>query len=509
MYLLNRQEMKELDARAINQWHFPSLILMENAARSVTEALFNTYPDLLDRRIMFLCGPGNNGGDGLAVARMLHLKGAKVAVYIINEASDKKTSQDHAVNRKIIDHLSVRVFDIQREAQLRLLKANINHSDLLIDAMFGVGLNRPVSPLVREVITIVNEREVPVVAIDCPSGLNCDNGQAEGAVLQCQHTFTLSVPKMGFFCGLGREVCGELQVLDIGIPEEVVASMDIQTTVLTQENLKKAFPKRPKDCHKHQFGHVGIIAGSVGMSGAAVLAAKAALRAGAGLVSVLVDKRVYHEVATVLPEAMVRPVQWPSSSAVDWLLERADVVLIGPGLGLDEAKEETLRYLLDHADIPLVIDADGLTLLTRQPQTVLAEHTGEIILTPHPGEFRRLNPKEEGDDRSRLLMAKTYAAENGVTLVLKGFQTVVAAADGRSAVNGINTPALATAGSGDVLAGLVAAFVGQDRPCYEAAGLAVALHGQCGQRCAERFGENATLAGDLIEVIAEELRRGE
>lgn len=508
MYLVNRQEMKEIDARAIDQWRFPSLILMENAARSITEALFETYEDLMDRRIIVLCGPGNNGGDGLAVARMLHLKGAKVAVYIVNESSDQKTSVDHGVNREIIDHLSIRVFDIHREGQLRLLKANLNHCDLLIDALFGVGLDRPLSALVTEIVEIANERDLPVVALDCPSGLNADNGQVEGAVLECTDTLALTLPKVGFYAGRGPEVCGRIQVLDIGIPPEVAASLAVKTSLLTAADAEVKKDKRPADCYKHQFGHTGIIAGSVGMSGAAVLTAQAALRTGAGLVSVLADKRIFHAVSTVIPEAMVRPVQWPSPSALDWLLARANVLCLGPGFGLDEAKEETLRYLLDHGDQPLVIDADGLTLLARLGLDGLKEASRDLILTPHPGEFKRLCGEAYDPKVSRLDAARAFAEKYQVTLVLKGFQTVVSAADGRAAVNSINSPALATAGAGDVLAGIITALIGQGLSPFEAATTAVALHGQCGRNCADIYGEDSTLAGDLIQEIAKELRRG-
>lgn len=501
MYIVNNQEMQAIDQRTIDQWEVPSQVLMESAGLAVVEALFRDEGHLAGRRVLVVAGPGNNGGDGLVVARHLYMRGAYVTVIVLNESGEK--SKDHQANRAILSHMPIQVFEFSRSQQLKTLKAALNHSDLVIDALFGTGLGRPLSDFYIEAIDAINaQSQIRRIAIDSPSGLGGDRGEVFGAAVQAHRTYALAYPKRGHFSTAAADHIGDLRVLEIGIPKEVAGVVKPQMKALDYASLQQHLPARPVDGHKVTFGRLGVIAGSLGTSGACVLTAKAGLRTGCGLVQVLSDKAIFSPVATPLPEVMVRPVAWPNPTATQWLLDHADAIAMGPGMGLGEEKAQILSDVFAQAKKPVLLDADALTLLAKTDLQALKNCPAPLVLTPHPGEMARLLGKTTAEVQSqRIQVAQDFAQEYGVVLVLKGHRTIVAGPEGDLYLNTVDSPALATAGSGDVLSGIIASFLAQGLAPLAAACAGVVLHGAAGQRCAHKIGVRSTVAGDLIDAL--------
>ena len=507
MYLVSNEEMRALDQSAIEEWHIPSLVLMENAGIAILRQLERDVPGLYEKRITILCGCGNNGGDGLVLARQLHLAGAAQVTVVLVVEGERRFSADHQANRAILERLPVKLIEVDGMSRLGVLKAQLNFSDIAVDCLFGTGLSRDLSALLCAVVEVLNEKNVLRVSVDIPSGLAGDSGHVCGAAVRADYTYTLAWPKQGLFLGEAADYLGTLRVLGIGIPEEVAAAAAVQGKLLAPEMLRQALPQRAPNSHKNRFGHVGLIAGSVGMSGACVLAAKAALRAGAGLVTALIDKGIYAPAAAAAPEVMMKPVAWPNQPALDWLLGNTSVQIVGPGLGKSEEKKQTIYSLLRQAESTVVLDADALNMIGEGDGTILKNTAAHCILTPHPGEMARLLGLTSAEIQAdRLSYARRVAERFHCVLVLKGHNTIIAAPDGRYAINPCDSVALATAGSGDVLSGVIAAFAAQGMSAYDAACMGVLAHGLAGQRLADTRGIIGTVAGDIIDAVDDVLR---
>lgn len=506
MYILTNEEMRDVDQRTIDQWEIPSQVLMESAGLAVVEALSRDEGDLKGRRVLVLAGPGNNGGDGLVIARHLYIRGSHVTVMVLDEGGQK--SQDHQANRAILSHMPIQVFEFSRSSQLKTLKAALNHSDLVVDALFGTGLARPLSDFYIEAIEAVNtQARIRRIAVDSPSGLGGNRGEIFGAVVKAHRTYALAYPKRGHFSPGAKEVLGDFRVLNIGIPKEVVGLVKPQMQALDLAYLKAKLPVRPREGHKYAYGRMGLIAGSLGTSGACVLAAQAGMRTGCGAVQVLTDKAIFTPVATLMPEVMVRPVAWPNASALQWLIDHSDALVLGPGMGLGEEKGQVLEDVLTQAQKPLVLDADALTLLAKGGLDLLKKGKAPLVLTPHPGEMGRLMGISAGEvQKDRVKLAGDFAQTHGVVLVLKGHQTLVASPQGGLYLNRLDSPALATAGSGDVLSGIIGSFLAQGMEPVEAACAGVVLHGAAGEICAQSPGVRATIAGDLLDALGDVFR---
>lgn len=507
MYLVSNEEMRRLDRAAIEEWHIPSLVLMENAGIAILRQLERDVPNLYAQRITILCGIGNNGGDGLVLARQLYLAGAQnVSVAVVSEGMHQP-SPDHQTNRTILERLPVKLIDVDGPSRLNVLKAQLNFTDVAVDCMFGTGLSRDLGEMMGAVVDVLNEKRVLRVAVDIPSGLNGDSGSVCGKAVRADYTYTLAWPKQGLFLGDASEYIGTLRVLPIGIPEEVAEAAMVQGRLLAPEMLDEALPKRRLNSHKNSYGHVGIIAGSVGMSGACVLAARSALRSGAGLVTAFIDKGIYAPAAAAAPEVMMKPVAWPNQQALDWLLEHTHVQIVGPGMGKSEEKKQTIYSLLRQAEDTVVLDADALTMIGEGDGTVLKNSAAQCILTPHPGEMARLLGLTSAEVQAdRLNYARRVAERFHCIIVLKGHNTVIAAADGRYAINPCDSVALATAGSGDVLSGVIAAFAAQGMDAFDAACMGVLAHGLAGQHIAAHKGTIGSIASDIIDAVCEVLR---
>lgn len=504
-------EMKALDAAA-DRAGVTFAQLMENAGRAVAEAVLARLGDDLEpHRLVVLCGKGNNGGDGLVAAHYLSNAGARVAVYLA-QAPDESDFKIKRLREK-----SVFVADAGNDQRWRVLRNLLGGATVVIDAVFGTGVRFPLAgpsaDVLRQAGLALRERELRplVVAVDCPSGLDCDTGALDPLTLPADLTVTFAAAKRGHFAFPGAEARGELLIADIGIPPDLPEWKGISVELATPATVRALLPKRPRDAHKGTFGRALIVAGSVKYTGAAYLAGAAAYRLGAGLVTVALPQTIYPIVAAQLPEAtwIVLPeergfIAGPAADRLQTELSSYTAMLFGCGFGMEKATGDFVRRLLERGNLPpLVVDADGLRLLAQLPDWPRALPASNV-LTPHLGEMAALTGLDKGVVQSdRIGQAQRFAAEWGHVVVLKGAFTVVAAPDGRASVQPFATPALARAGTGDVLAGAIAGLRAQGLPAYEAAVAGAYLHGRAGELAAAEMGTTASvLAGDVLEQLA-------
>ena len=543
--LATMAQMKELDRIAIEERGIPSLELMENAAQAVAQAVVNlagpadgrksdgviatatsvvrmrteTEPTAEEQReaeaaeniilskntdptprIGIFCGPGNNGGDGVAAARLLLEAGYRVRAFLLGNR-EKMTPDERAMEEKLES------LDLED----RRTTAWLSTCDCFVDALFGVGLQRPLAGEFLALVQWLNRMRTPVVSCDLPSGVHGDTGEILGDAVQAKVTVTFTCAKPGLYLEAGAGRAGEVQVANIGIPWELVFEQIKQGkegTRVLPDYAKLYLPRRPVDGHKGDFGKLFILAGSEGYTGAPNLAARAALRTGAGLVFLGVPREIYPILAVKCDEAM----PFPLPEKYEAILEKArgcDVALIGPGLGRHPKTEKLVRALLEDLDIPVVLDADGINALCGHID-ILDKRSAPTVLTPHAGEFARLTgcPLPVTD---RLSAARAFAKEHHCTLVLKGHGTVTAAPSGQCWICGTGNPGMAKGGSGDVLSGMIAALWGQKHlkgpytDPSELAAWAVWYHGKAGDKCARKLGEYGMLPSDLLDAIPEVL----
>lgn len=511
MKLVTAAQMKAIDSRAIHEWQIPELILMENAGLAVVGVLKDKFPDLTKMNVTIVAGSGNNGGDGLVIARHLYNMGVAVKVFLLTERDHTESAR---VNLAILEKMAVKLYRIDNENSLHLFKATLNYTDIVIDAILGTGVNRPVSDMVSQVLGIINKRSCVKVAVDLPTGLNADTGEIWGSVLKADLTVTLALPKRGLLLNDGLSAAGEVIVADIGIPQAVVDAEAVGCTLLDAHYLESVLRPRERDSHKGRYGHLLTIGGSLGMSGGIALANNGALRAGAGVLTCAVPEKIYLPVAVQAPEVMVHPLPDAGTGFLHAegmpqllaLLKDKDAVVIGPGLGHQPGMTELLAEIVQSVTCPLVIDADGLNLLAGHLD-ILDKASQPIIITPHPGEMARLTGMTTAQiQSSRLTVAQDFARAHGVWVVLKGAYTVIASPEGELWVNEIDSPALAMAGSGDVLSGILGALAAQGYAPSEVCTAAVNLHGQAGVLLQETVGAVSSRSGDLMEAITNIIR---
>lgn len=487
---------KELDRKAIEERHVSSTWLMENAAGHVARAAM-AYMDPCGCAAIF-CGSGNNGGDGVAAA--LHLKSRGYACRVFLVGSAERMTADTAEMCRRYREIGGEVETFSPDAAGWCAKA-----DVCIDAMFGTGLRRPLDGAARQAAELMNSLPVPVVAADIASGLSADSGEAIGGLaVKADVTVTFSFAKPGHYSGAGAYFSGNVQICDIGIPEDLIWSFETDCFSVTADDLKGSIPKRKWDAHKGDFGKILIVGGSRGLTGAPELAAKAALRAGAGLVWLGVPEGIYAIEAGKNTEAMPFPLPEDAEgrlakNALTQVLQKLNgcgLCLVGPGLGRSAEICAFVEELILNAKVPLILDADGINAVSGNID-ILKKAKVPILLTPHEGEFSRLSDSLSRKDR--ISAAREFAAEYGVTLILKGPGTLTALPDGRVFVNTSGGPALAKGGSGDVLAGMSAAFLAQGLAPWQA----VYLHGRAADLYSARFDEYSMLASDIIGLLPE------
>jgi len=508
------EEMRRLDRRATATLGIPGATLMENAGRGAAEAIVELLAGrgkggVRGARVAIVCGKGGNGGDGFVVARWLRRRGARVSVLLL--APPGEITGDAAGKLLELRRSGVRPEQVEDDARLGERLAG---ADLIVDAILGTGARGAPTPLVARAIERINASGRPVVALDIPSGLPADGESPAGPAIRATMTVTFAGWKRGLAMGPGVDLAGRVRVASIGVPEDEVAR-EITTFLLERDDVARHFPPRPRDAHKGSYGRLLIVAGSLGKTGAAVLAARAAMRSGAGLVTVATPASQQPVVAGLILEAMSEPLpettaRTLSLKAKEVVLELAaerDAVALGPGVGLDE---ETLRAARELArDLPasLVIDADGLTALAGH-LPILREARGPRCLTPHPGEMARMLGVPVAEvQRDRIGTAREFAVAHRVHVVLKGAASVIASPDGRVLLNPTGNPGMASGGTGDVLTGMVGAFLARGMAAGDALAAAVYLHGSASDVAASRTGQESLVASDLIAALPEAFRR--
>jgi len=508
MRVLNAAQMREADRRTIQDIGIPSLVLMENAGRQAVAAMEAAFADLTERRVAVLCGRGNNGGDGFVVARTLIQRGVDVSVFLIGQVSEVRG--DARTNLEVLGRLGLTVVEISDSQAWELHFSEISDCTLIVDAIFGTGLNAPIAGLLETVVADVNASGIPVVAIDLPSGLSADSHEPIGDSIDAAMTVTLAAPKLALVLPPAETRAGDIVIADIGIPSEVIDTLDgPRVELLTRSAMRELIAPRTPDSHKGDFGRVLIIAGSRGKTGAAHLAGIGALRSGAGLVTVATPSCCLPIVAAMAPEYMTEALEETADGlhpdGVDRVLDVArDVIALGPGIGQGTSTRHFVRALVDRATTPLVIDADGLNALSEDPDKLLGREGRDVIITPHPGEMARLVGMSTAEvQASRLEIARNFAVAHHVYVVLKGHRTVIATPDEKVFINPTGNPGMATGGTGDVLTGMVAAWLAQLLDAEAACKLAVYLHGMAGDLTEADEGEVAMTAGDLAGHIGD------
>ena len=502
MRILNSAQMREADRRTIEEIGIPSLVLMENAGRQVVAAIEALHDDLLERHVGILCGRGNNGGDGFVVARTLAQRGVEVTVFLFASVSDVRG--DARTNLEILGRLGLTVIEISDSQAWELHSSEVSDCTLLVDAIFGTGLNAPLSGLFETVVADVNGSGVPIVAIDLPSGLSADSHEPIGDSIEAGLTVTVAAPKLPLILPPAENRAGDIVIADIGIPLEVIESLDgPRVDLLTRAAMRTLVTPRTPDSHKGDYGRVLILAGSRGKTGAAHLCASAALRSGAGLVTVATPNCCLPIVASLgaeyMTEGLDETVDGLNPNGIDILLDMArDVIAIGPGLGQGTDTKAFVQALVDRATTPLVIDADGLNAFSGDPDKLAGREGRDVIITPHPGEMGRLVGMSTDEvQASRLDIARNFASAHHVYVVLKGHRTVIATPDEKVFINPTGNPGMATGGTGDVLTGMIAAWLAQLLDAEAACKLAVYLHGLAGDLAEADEGEVAMTSSDV------------
>lgn len=495
-YLVTGGQMKEVDRYTVEDMGIPSMVLMERAAMAVTKEVLKIGKNT--DRIWVLCGSGNNGADGVAIARMLHLKGYEVMAILAG--NEEKGSQEYLMQITIAKNIGVKLTDSDFIS---------GPCDILVDALFGVGLDRDILGGHREVLDrIVGCKPRFTVAVDIPSGIHADTGQIMGAAIPANVTVTFGCEKLGTMLYPGKEYSGEVIVADIGFPESGFLRLGTEYFTLESGD-EKLVPGRPAYSNKGDFGKVLIVAGSPGMSGAACLSALGAYRTGAGLVKVFTAEENRCILQSQLPEAIITTYRAGEAgdrteAFVKLLREQcewASVIVLGPGLGQDDYVRNLVEEVLTNAYVPIILDADGLNAIAKYPE-LTSYFTENIIITPHMGEMARLTGSSVETIRKQLIAtAREYADRFGITCILKDAVTIGALKDQRTYINTSGNSAMAKAGAGDVLTGIIAGLLALGLEESKAAALGIWLHGRAGDAIRQKYGEHSLLARELAEEI--------
>jgi hydroxyethylthiazole kinase-like uncharacterized protein yjeF len=500
--IVTAREMREIDRRTIEGCGIPGTVLMERAGLAVARKIAEMYPP---GKLIVLAGSGNNGGDGIVVGRELHNSGWHVRVLLL--LKEDRLSPDCLAQYRAAKQIGVPIDFRETFEQSDL------HAAVVVDALFGTGLSKEITGSLAETIERLNASEAPVIAVDIPSGISSDNGHVLGAAVRATATVTFGAPKRGHYLYPGADYTGELFVEDIGFPAPFFN--DACCELLEPEGMRTLLPARPKRSHKGDYGHVLVVAGSRGRTGAAMMAARACLMSGCGLVTLGVPEglmgvfqsRVTEEMCLPLPDRGDGTLSPKAAEHILGFLDaKADALAMGPGIGVSEDTAGVVRAVLASLEKPAVLDADALNVLQGKAD-VLREASAPLVLTPHPGEFSRLTGKPVDEiETDRIESALAFSKDYGVTLVLKGVPTVVADLGGKAFLNSTGNPSMAKAGAGDVLTGMVASLLGQGLNSSGAASLAVYLHGLAGDLAEAEFGLQSVLASDIIAAIPEAFR---
>jgi hydroxyethylthiazole kinase-like uncharacterized protein yjeF len=497
MKAVSTAQIRQLDQRAIAAG-IPGLELMERAGYAVAKTAVEFLKQQQSRSALLFAGKGNNGGDAIVAARHLAAAGCHATLVLLCRREELKGDPLAHFERLVS---GVHVFELPDAARLREIVAETSPA-VIVDGLLGTGLTGEVREPYAAAIRFINQLDRPVLAVDIPSGLHSDTGEALGLAVRADVTVTMGLPKIGLLKPLATDFTGELRVADIGFPAELVAELDSPVELVCAGDVAPLFPRRRRGAHKGEYGHLLIVAGAEGYSGAPVLAARAAARAGTGLVTLAVPRAIYPVVAANCPpEIMPRPADRLES------LAGFDAVAIGPGMGQSDEARAMIGDLLARLVVPAVVDADGLNAMARD-RSLLKKTTAPLVLTPHPGEMGRLTGRSAKDVQAmRWEIAQQFAAEHGAVTVLKGAGTVIAEPSGRLWINSTGNPGMARGGMGDALTGLIGGLLAQGFTPPDAARAGVFLHGLAGDIARDSFGEQAMLVTDLIDQTGAAFQR--
>ncbi len=511
MKILTAEEIRQVDRSSAENFGIPSIMLMENAGMRVVEAIDARVEDLNTKSVVILCGKGNNGGDGFVVARQLIQRDCFPSVFLFAEID--AVGGDARANLDILTSIGHPPLVIRDREEWNSKRRALGEVDIVVDALLGTGLSKPVEGILGDIVQSldVDFGQAMVVSIDVPSGCAADTGNLEGPAVQADLTVTLSAAKRCLVFPPAHQSAGEVVIADIGNPVELLESDAHQIELLLDDSFPDALWWREDDTHKGDYGKILVIGGSRGKSGAPALAGHAALASGAGLVTIGVPESVLGIVAGYMPELMTEPL--PETDAgtltalnygrIEGLIDGKSLVALGPGIGRNPETDQVIGEIIRRIEVPVVLDADGLNAFVGRVDK-LRGRNHPLVITPHPGEMARLLDRPVSEiGRQRLDIARDFAKQQGLYVVLKGFRTVIACPDGKAYVNSTGNPGMATAGSGDVLTGMIAGILGQphlgtfeERLC-----LAVYLHGLSGDLAVSESSEETLLATDLIEFL--------
>jgi len=512
MKVLTSAQMREIDRKAIEEVGLPGPVLMENAGLRVAAALRGLFPDIRGGRIVIVAGRGNNGGDGLVAARHLKSLGYEVEILLLAKVEDLKG--DALLNARICRNMGLPLKEVAEPQEWTAAAKTLHGGRVIVDAIFGTGLVKPAEGLYAQAIQDINKAKAFKLSIDIPSGLSSDTFRLIGPAVKADLTVALAAPKVGHVLPPAEDMVGELLIADIGIPRALFDDKSLTLEMVEDKAVIPLFGRRKRETHKGTYGHLLIISGSLGKTGAAVMAGRAALKMGAGLVTVATASSCLSLVARSMPELMTEPLaetkeKTIAAEAVGRAVELCrgkDGLVLGPGLSTHPSTARFVGELLARVKLPVVIDADGLNILAEN-QGLLPKLPRPAILTPHPGEFGRfLGLGAAAVLDQRLDLVREFAKKHDLILVLKGHRTLTAVPDGRTFINSTGNPGLATGGSGDVLSGMIGSQLVQEKEAWKAALSAVYAHGLAGDLAAQKLSQKALTATDIIRFLPAALK---
>lgn len=508
MEVVKGHEMRDIDRYTIEELELPGPVLMENAAMAVVSETINQVREA--KRVVICCGVGNNGGDGFAIARILQCNHVQVSIAIIGDY--EKIQGDAYTNFQVARNLEIPMIACRTEDDLADLAQLLSCADVIYDAIFGTGLSRHITGIYEQAIHCINQSNAYIIAVDTPSGVHVDTGQILGMAIRANRTITFCLPKVGLLLHPGTDYTGELVVADIGIPDKSIRYVKPSMMLMDDNMCKHLLPKRKQESHKGTYGKTLMIAGTSNMAGAAVMTTLAAYRAGTGLVKVFIEENVAHTIPSCVPEAIVETYcrgEFLSKVDKEKLianLEWADAVAIGPGLGNDSITRELLECVLRYYHKTLVIDADGLGSLSLD-KAILDTASCDIIITPHLGEMARLTRSTvEEVSKDIIGAAQAFSKQYNLVCVLKSARTIVTSPQDDTCINVYGNAGMATAGSGDVLTGIIVSLIAQGLKPYDGALLGVYLHSKAGDRAKKNLGEYGLMATDVIRHLPDVMK---
>lgn len=517
--VVNAERMQEFDRLAIGTYAIPGMVLMENAGRAFVDVLEKRVGSFTGKRVIVACGKGNNGGDGFVIARHLANRHAHVDVLLLGKK--KEVKGDALLNLAIVlkmvssKQAPIRLHQVSSPGLLSKVTAALPSPDLIVDAIFGTGFSGAVRSPYREAIEWINAQRAFVVSVDVPSGVDASTGEVQNVAVRANLTVTMGLAKIGHYVGEGKEHAGEVEIVDISIPNFLYSEKRDATYRVHAEDVRAVLPQRPHTAHKYSVGKVLVIAGSRNLTGAPFMTAVSAMRAGAGAVVLAVPKSLHAPLIRKLTEVMIAPLEETEEGtiapealeALEQRLQWADVVALGPGLSQNPLTRKLVHALVPRIAQPLVLDADALGMMAYD-LSILKNRRFATIMTPHVGELRLLTKLEsEHIERRRVEVARAQARSLKCVLVLKGSPTVTATPEGHAYMNTTGNPGMATAGAGDVLTGIIASFVAQGMTPDQAAWSGVFVHGLAGDLAARKLGQRALMAMDIVEAIPAALQK--